>query len=640
MSNAGAESRSLTIESALANPQIIAEASLLVLWRTAFDDGVATLLKIARTSGAVVLFDADDLVIEPQLARIKVIDGIRTQNLSEWEVEVYYRRTLRSFEAADYACCSTEELASAMRIRGKPTFVLPNGYTDAGHRRARYEARNRRATASDGLIRIGYATGTRTHQRDFAQVAEAIACVLRQHTGCRLVLFKCYNGKPLLDPFEFDCLKGLEKQIEWREFVTQDDLPAELARFDINIAPLEIGNPFCEAKSELKFVEAALVEVCTVASPTGPFRRAMRHEETGLLADGSEQWESALLRLLNDPSLRRRLARAAYRDVLWKYGAHRRTERAAAILEQILGNARAAASAAVVQRHCQPDSTTPELPLAAMRTVFESDQLREAEVTVVIPLYNYDRYIREALDSVAAQTLQSLDLVVVNDASTDNSPTIAETWIRAHSSRFNRVVLLSNTANSGLSRTRNAAIDAAETTFVLPLDPDDRLRPKACETLLAAIRNDQAAFVYPLLQQFGGGNAIMGKERYLPELLVGGNTIDATTLIRKDCWAAVGGYAHIPQGWEDFDFWCCLAEKGMWGRQCPEILVEYRMHGASMQDLITDLPHNKRPLLELMKRRHPWLSLVQSFNAIQRSRTTEVSTQGYAVANVGRDFQS
>jgi glycosyltransferase involved in cell wall biosynthesis len=224
---------------------------------------------------------------------------------------------------------------------------------------------------------------------------------------------------------------------------------------------------------------------------------------------------------------------------------------------------------------------------------------------------------------VAAQTLQSLDLVVVNDASTDNSFAIAEAWIRAHASRFNRAILLSNTVNSGLGRTRNAAFDAAETTFVLPLDPDDRLRPKACETLLAAIRNDQAAFVYPLMQQFGNGNAIMGKERYLPELLVGGNTIDATALIRKECWAAVGGYAHIPQGWEDFDFWCCIAEKGMWGCQCPEILVDYRVHGASMQDLITNLPDSKLPLLSLMKRRHPWLSLVQSFNGIQHSNDFE-----------------
>jgi len=106
----------------------------------------------------------------------------------------------------------------------------------------------------------------------------------------------------------------------------------------------------------------------------------------------------------------------------------------------------------------------------------------------------------------------------------------------------------------------------------------------------------------------------MNNKPYAPELLVGGNAIDAMAIIRKDCWAAVGGYASLdPQGWEDFDFWCLFAEKGMWGRQHPEILAEYRVHGASMLKVHTDLADNKRNLLELMKRRHPWLSHVQSF---------------------------
>ena len=57
------------------------------------------------------------------------------------------------------------------------------------------------------------------------------------------------------------------------------DLPAEMARFDVSIAPLEVGNVFCEAKSELKYVQAALLDVCTIASPTGPYRRAIRDGE-------------------------------------------------------------------------------------------------------------------------------------------------------------------------------------------------------------------------------------------------------------------------------------------------------------------------------------------------------------------------
>jgi hypothetical protein len=68
--------------------------------------------------------------------------------------------------------------------------------------------------------------------------------------------------------------------------------------------------------------------------------------------DDVAQWEATLLRLVDNPALRQHIGRAAYGDVLWKYGAHRRTELVAAILDQTLGSARAAARAGVVQMHC------------------------------------------------------------------------------------------------------------------------------------------------------------------------------------------------------------------------------------------------------------------------------------------------
>ena len=63
-------------------------------------------------------------------------------------------------------------------------------------------------------------------------------------------------------------------------------LPNIVAQIDINLAPLELDNPFCQAKSEIKFTEAALVGVPTVASPTQAFVYAMRDGEDGLLAAG------------------------------------------------------------------------------------------------------------------------------------------------------------------------------------------------------------------------------------------------------------------------------------------------------------------------------------------------------------------
>jgi O-antigen biosynthesis protein len=620
LAGAGCESSWMTIDAAVGRVQEIGTAKLLVLWRTAWDDSLALILRAARSNGAIILFDADDLIIEPKLARVDVIDGIRTQGLSEREVASYYRRTLTSFEASDWASCTTQELGAAMRRRGKPTFDVPNGFDEGAHRRARLAVRRRRAAMSDGVLRIGYATGTRTHQRDFAAVAEPISCILRERPDRRLVLFRQPgNGPPLLDPAEFSALRGLEGQIEWRELVSPDDLPDEIARFDINIAPLEVGNAFCEAKSEVKFLEAALVEVCTVASPTGPFRRAIRPGETGFLADDAASWAAILRRLLEDATLRRRIGRAAYRDVLWTYGPHRRTELVASMLEQLWGDARAAARAFAMDVGSRSDRRAVALPAPEPEVVVEADRLGSAEVTVVVPVYNYRGYVIEALDSVASQTRADIDLVVVDDASTDGSLAVVETWMRVNAGRFNRAVLLRNRSNAGLGPTRNVAFDMAETPFVLPLDADNRLFPDACDALLTALRDDGAAFVYPLIKQFDGGETIMGKAPYAAQRLVGGNYIDAMAMIRKDCWAAVGGYyGDFPQGWEDFEFWCRIAQRGLWGRQVPKILAEYRVHNQCMQKSTAKVPHYNDELIAFMRKRYPWLSLAHTFPPMSR----------------------
>lgn len=95
------------------------------------------------------------------------------------------------------------------------------------------------------------------------------------------------------------------------EFVPWQRLPDLLATFDVNLAPLEHGNPFCEAKSELKWVEAAAVGVPTVASPTAPFRSAIRHGETGFLASTTQEWVDALRLLATDPVRRQAVGAAA-----------------------------------------------------------------------------------------------------------------------------------------------------------------------------------------------------------------------------------------------------------------------------------------------------------------------------------------
>ena len=114
-----------------------------------------------------------------------------------------------------------------------------------------------------------------------------------------------------LDLAAFPELEPHAARIELRPLVPLDRLPEEVARFDINLAPLEVGNPFCEAKSPIRCTTAATVGVPTVASPTEPLSDAIVPGETGFLANDVEGWEEAVDCLLGDPEFRSRMGEAA-----------------------------------------------------------------------------------------------------------------------------------------------------------------------------------------------------------------------------------------------------------------------------------------------------------------------------------------
>ena len=167
------------------------------------------------------------------------------------------------------------------------------------------------------------------------------------------------------------------------------ELADELARFDINLAPLEPGNVFCEAKSELKFFEAALVDVPTIASPSGPFCRCIRDGETGFLADCEPEWYDRLTTLVADPGLRRRMGHAAYLSACWTFGPRRREEQVAALLRHLSGDAASSAQAFELEmlRQSAHPQKCPDIPDSDV--LFRHDRLETAEVTVVVPLFNY-----------------------------------------------------------------------------------------------------------------------------------------------------------------------------------------------------------------------------------------------------------
>ena len=235
------------------------------------------------------------------------------------------------------------------------------------------------------------------------------------------------------------------------------------------------------------------------------------------------------------------------------------------------------------------------------------------EAAICISSFNYADRLPAALESCLRQSLPALELLIVDDASTDASVDLCRHWLELHGSRFCRAQLLRHRRNGGLAAARNSAFAAAAAPWCWVLDADNQLDAKALEhgLLLAAASPARTAIVHPLIRVVddsgrplglvGGGHA------WQREQLQAGNVVDAMALVRRSAWEAVGGYSHIPGGWEDFDFWCKLIEADWHGVLCPQVLATYRLHGDSMLQSQTN--NHQRRLSRLLQQRHPWLQL-------------------------------
>lgn len=239
--------------------------------------------------------------------------------------------------------------------------------------------------------------------------------------------------------------------------------------------------------------------------------------------------------------------------------------------------------------------------------VYESRGEVAAEVAVVVPLYDYADVIGEALQSVVAQDLAALAIVVIDDCSTDAGGKQAVAFLESHPARFTTARVVRHRRNQGLSMARNSGIAWSSEPFLFMLDADNRLRPPALSRLLDAVHCSGADFVYSQLRMFGDEEGIGIADIWQPRRFSVGNYIDAMALIRREALLAAGGYAVLADdhGWEDYDLWCRFVELGFEGVFLPELLCDYRVHSASMLRSRTNKHYNA--LMAEMRLRHPSL---------------------------------
>lgn len=288
-------------------PEAALDADALVFYRVPATIQVLKLIEDVRTAERTIpiLGDVDDLIFAPEIeSQLDNLNSLTPEERALWSRGV--RRYRTTLEHVDHFVGSTETIsAEAMRLIGVPSSPFANG---VGTILAQASERALANPRSEGPVRLGFFSGTQTHDADWASIEPAIARVMAERPDVELRL----GG--LVEPT--DVLAAYSDRIVRLPFMDWRELPAALRDIDVNLAPLTEGSIFNEAKSAIKWLEAALVETPTIASPTLPFRESIVDGETGMLAKGEDEWVRAILQLVDDPMLRDRMGRQAKRAVI------------------------------------------------------------------------------------------------------------------------------------------------------------------------------------------------------------------------------------------------------------------------------------------------------------------------------------
>lgn len=219
----------------------------------------------------------------------------------------------------------------------------------------------------------------------------------------------------------------------------------------------------------------------------------------------------------------------------------------------------------------------------------------DLEVTVVVVSYNHARFVAEALDSVVAQTTPPVQIIVVDDASPDDSVGVIEQWLSRH--RHPDVRTVFHAANTGLARGLNEVLDLIATPFYTVMAADDRMLPTRLEKQVARwqLHPDACAVYsnawritedgqrlepdYGTINDWAGVRALEGKVH--TDLLRHNWLPAASVLLRTSSVRGVGGYN---EDWfiEDHDMWLRLAATGADILCVDEPLVEVREVASSL----------------------------------------------------------
>ncbi len=206
-----------------------------------------------------------------------------------------------------------------------------------------------------------------------------------------------------------------------------------------------------------------------------------------------------------------------------------------------------------------------------------------ARVSVVVTCFNLGEYLYEALASIARQTLPELDLLIVDDGSTDPYTLAYLEFL------IERGYAVLQQGNAGLAEARNAGIRAVAGEYLCCFDADDRMHPDWLARAAKVLDSDPAlGYVSCYYRTFDNEQAVYRYDHpRLPEMLVENQTV-GVSVFRRQAWKKVNGYCSEFRGMEDWDFWVGILASGYGAAVIPEVLFYYRVRIGSMYSTVRE----------------------------------------------------
>jgi len=219
-------------------------------------------------------------------------------------------------------------------------------------------------------------------------------------------------------------------------------------------------------------------------------------------------------------------------------------------------------------------------------------------VSVIVPVYNMEKYLPETLDSILASDYHLFEVVLMNDGSTDASLDIA----REYASKDARVSVYTQ-RNAGPCAARNHAISLAKGEWILPVDADNRIECDFISKAVEVIKADkEVKVVCPRADFFGDRSGEWKLPPFSLRLLARKNIMDTCALYRKSEWKRIGGYCEEIIAREDWEFWIAMLKEGGKVVRLPGISLHYRIRNNSKRVWDRLL---KRHVVDVLNKRHP-----------------------------------